>query len=114
DQSGLPPGASRFIISLRAVGEGHISSITFRSGVVDAENNILLDEDSPYVTAPEVIPHSSYDKALFGKKLVELEQLGEYAQSVLAMLEDNFTLDQLKSNLALLRRQNRLRQADFE
>src|SRR5689334_3027666 len=34
DQSNLPAGAKRFIISLRAVGEGHISSITFRSGVI--------------------------------------------------------------------------------
>ena len=34
DQSGLPAGAKRFVVSLRAVGEGHISSITFRSGVI--------------------------------------------------------------------------------
>src|SRR5262245_41098460 len=35
DQSGLPDGSRRFILSLRATGEGHISSITFRSGVID-------------------------------------------------------------------------------
>ena len=39
DQSGLPPGSARFILSLRATGEGHISSITFRSGVIDAKNS---------------------------------------------------------------------------
>ena len=37
DQSGLEPGSRRFLLSLRATGEGHISSITFRSGTVDAE-----------------------------------------------------------------------------
>ena len=36
DQSGLPPGARRFILSLRAVGEGHISSVGFRCGTIDA------------------------------------------------------------------------------
>src|SRR3954470_616555 len=43
DQSGLPDGWHRFILSLRATGEGHISSITFRSGVIDAENHIRMD-----------------------------------------------------------------------
>src|SRR3954453_1078561 len=40
NQSGLPDGTRRFILSLRATGEGHISSITFRSGVIDAANSI--------------------------------------------------------------------------
>src|SRR3990167_8255905 len=40
DQSDLPEGSRRFILSLRATGEGHISSITFRSGVIDKENRI--------------------------------------------------------------------------
>src|ERR1044071_1324314 len=44
DQSGLPEGARRFIISLRATGEGHISSITFRSGVIDGNSRVRMDE----------------------------------------------------------------------
>src|ERR1051325_1506429 len=40
DQSDLPPGSLRFILSLRATGEGHISSITFRTGIVNAENQV--------------------------------------------------------------------------
>ena len=44
DQSDLPPGALRFILSLRATGEVHISSITFRTGVVEAHNNISINE----------------------------------------------------------------------
>jgi predicted GH43/DUF377 family glycosyl hydrolase len=54
DQSGLSSGSQRFIISLRATGEGHISSIAFRSGVIDSNLNITLDEISQFVTAPEM------------------------------------------------------------
>jgi predicted GH43/DUF377 family glycosyl hydrolase len=43
DQSGAPPGGRRFVLSLRAVGEGHISSLTFRSGVVSADGNVIVD-----------------------------------------------------------------------
>ena len=52
DQSGLPGGSRRFILSLRATGEGHISSITFRSGVIDAENRIRMDEPTRFVDGP--------------------------------------------------------------
>src|SRR6476646_5455282 len=44
DQAGLPPGALRFVLSLRATGEGHISSITFRTGVIDAEDRIEVSD----------------------------------------------------------------------
>ncbi len=43
DQSGLAPGECRFILSLRAVGEGHVSSLTFRSGVIAADGSITVD-----------------------------------------------------------------------
>jgi hypothetical protein len=64
DQSGLPAGSRRFILSLRATGEGHISSITFRSGVIDAENRIRMDEPTRFVAAPDLVPNALYDKAL--------------------------------------------------
>ena len=63
DQSGLPAGSRRFILSLRATGEGHISSITFRSGTVDAQNRIHIDEPTRFVTAPELVPNTLYDKS---------------------------------------------------
>ncbi len=43
DQTGLPAGSLRFVLSLRATGEGHISSITFRSGIVHANSEIEID-----------------------------------------------------------------------
>src|SRR6201987_4937718 len=48
DQSELPPGALRFILSLRATGEGHISSITFRTGFLDADGQISVNEPTRY------------------------------------------------------------------
>jgi predicted GH43/DUF377 family glycosyl hydrolase len=49
DQSGLEPGSLRVVLSLRATGEGHISSIEFRSGVIRPDNTLHLDRVSPFV-----------------------------------------------------------------
>lgn len=54
DQSNLPNDKKRFIISLRATGEGHVSSIVFRSGVIDSQNRIELDEASIYAEMPSI------------------------------------------------------------
>ena len=55
DQTGLPSGALRFILSLRATGEGHISSITFRTGVIHPDQRIEVFTPSwvPYRAAPD-------------------------------------------------------------
>ena len=49
DQGGLEAGALRFVLSLRATGEGHISSITFREGVIDGQGQVHLEPASPFV-----------------------------------------------------------------
>jgi predicted GH43/DUF377 family glycosyl hydrolase len=54
DQSDLPSGALRFIISLRAVGEGHVSSIAFRTGVCDGSGNIALDPQGARAVVPRI------------------------------------------------------------
>jgi hypothetical protein len=72
DQSGLQPGERRVILSLRATGEGHISSITFRSGILDSEANLRLDPVSRYVQQPRPHPAARYDLATFRRKLQEL------------------------------------------
>src|SRR5580700_3439219 len=48
DQQGLKRGQLRFIMSLRATGEGHISSIVFQTGIVDKGGNISLDPPTGY------------------------------------------------------------------
>ena len=54
DQSGLADGALRVVLSLRATGEGHISSIEFRSGVITADGSLKLDPASPVVMQGEI------------------------------------------------------------
>ena len=71
DQTGLPAGSRRFILGLRATGEGHISSITFRSGVIDAQGHITLDPPAPFVTPPEVVLGLGQEKAAAAATLYE-------------------------------------------
>jgi len=67
DQTGLSKGALRFILSLRATGEGHISSITFRMGFVSARHEISLTPPVPFATEPDQVPNAAYDKPLFAR-----------------------------------------------
>src|SRR5688572_27929023 len=60
DQSALGEGDLRFILSLRATGEGHISSIEFRTGVIRANGSIDVEAPSRFVTAPVVNPDPTY------------------------------------------------------
>jgi predicted GH43/DUF377 family glycosyl hydrolase len=52
DQTGAPEGGRRFILSLRAVGEGHVSSLTFRSGVVCADGSVTVDPPARLASIP--------------------------------------------------------------
>jgi predicted GH43/DUF377 family glycosyl hydrolase len=52
DQSGIPTGSQRFLLSLRAVGEGHVSSLTFRSGIVAADGSIAIDPTARLASSP--------------------------------------------------------------
>ena len=99
DQSELPPGSLRFILSLRATGEGHISSITFRTGVLDAENHVTINAPTRYCFEPEQVPNASYEKALFERKLEELALTGDFSRQVLQGLGNSFTLDELSRSI---------------
>ena len=72
DQTGVPAGAVRFVISLRATGEGHISSITFRSGIIHRDLRIEVDPAGSLLTEPRPIANTIYEGPLFQRKLWEL------------------------------------------
>jgi predicted GH43/DUF377 family glycosyl hydrolase len=99
DQSDLPPGSLRFILSLRATGEGHISSITFRTGFLDAAGRIEINEPVRYSLEPAQVPNAAYQKGLFERKLQELGLTGDFSRRVLERLRDSFTLDELRASL---------------
>src|SRR5580700_1227416 len=82
DQTGLPPGALRFILSLRATGEGHISSITFRTGIIYSNHRIEVLAPAGFLTEPRQIPNPEYERGLFARKLFELGLNGEFSRRV--------------------------------
>ncbi len=101
DQRGLDVGEVRFIMSLRAIGEGHISSIEFRTGVVAADAVVRMDPVGPYAMTGSRTPHA-YDKRFFTTKLDDLQMLNEIEERILVRLEDRFTMAELESAIAAL------------
>jgi predicted GH43/DUF377 family glycosyl hydrolase len=99
DQTGLPAGALRFILSLRATGEGHISSITFRTGIIHPDQRIEVCTPTGFLTEPCQIPNPVYEKGLFGRKLVELGLTSEFVYRVMNKIGETFTLEELRTSL---------------
>src|SRR5471030_628139 len=97
DQGELLDGELRFILSLRATGEGHISSIEFRTGVIHADHAITLEEPSRFVTAPKLNPNPTYIKTVFLHKLMEMGFENEWSSAVMDSLGDEFTLSELEA-----------------
>jgi len=104
DQSGLRQGEQRFVMSLRAIGEGHISSIEFRTGLIDPSGGITVDSPSHFpVIGDRRSP--TYDKEHFAAKLEELGAMDDIARACLDALPPHFTLDRLEDALGGIERQ---------
>jgi len=99
DQSGLAVGSRRFLMSLRATGEGHVSSIVFRRGVVDQAGAITFDPPPRFAHSARPLPDKRLDKALFVRKLREMAGSHRQTSAVLDRLESEFTLSQLRAVL---------------
>jgi predicted GH43/DUF377 family glycosyl hydrolase len=99
DQTGLAKGSLRFLMTLRSTGEGHVSSISFRSGVINDHDAIAMDPASRFLTEPELIENPRYHKALFGRKAAEMGLSGDRVERVLGWLGDFFTLKELRRAL---------------
>jgi len=99
DQTGLPPGALRFVLSLRATGEGHISSITFRTGIIYDDNRIEVFTPTGFLSEPRQIPNPRYEKGLFARKLIELGLTRDITRRVMSKLGESFALEELRASL---------------
>ena len=97
DQTGVAEGELRFILSLRATGEGHISSIEFRTGLIRADHAVEMEEPSRFVTAPVQNPNPTYLKSIFLHKLMEMGFENEWSGSVMTSLGEAFTLSEVES-----------------
>ncbi len=97
DQSSLNEKHMRFILSFRSTGEGHISSIEFRSGVIDEKNEIRFDKVSRFVETPEVITNPMYDKYIFQMKLVDMKSMNNVSTEILQDLPARFSFVELQA-----------------
>ena len=103
DQSHLKKGSLRFMMSLRATGEGHISSIVFRSGVLDRTNRFLFDPVSNFVETPDLQMDLVYKRNPFQLKLGEMGAGDETSVHILKQLPEDFTYNQLIEKIENLR-----------
>src|ERR1700761_3740386 len=90
DQTELEDGEKRVIISFRAVGEGHISSITFRRALIDKDNNITVIPSGDYIDEAEIIRNAVYNKKLFFEKAVTTQINIDVLKEVEAELDHHF------------------------
>jgi len=88
-----------FILSLRAVGEGHISSVVFREGYIDENFEITIREPLPFITEPQKNMDRKYDKKLFFRNLNESGAINDISKTLLDVLPDDFTFHELNSLL---------------
>lgn len=98
DQSGVESGSLRFVLSVRGIGEGHRSSIGFRTGIVDYVGDVTLDEPGKH---PTIGTHWEplLEQINFRGLLYEMNDLGENARYVLDQLGPTFTLKELNEVL---------------
>ena len=95
DQTGLSSKEKRVIISFRATGEGHISSIVFRSGIIDKGNHILIEPPGRMLESPEHVKNHTYDKASFFSKLSEMQTTDSPAYTIMMdKLPQTFTYEE--------------------
>ncbi len=104
DQTGVPDGSLRVVVSLRAIGEGHISSIEFRTGLVTSAGDIDLAPAGSPVTGVRQSP--TFDKAVFTSKLAEMAVADGLVTQAVGRLDDRFTMTDLDRVLADLDRQS--------
>ena len=98
-QSHLKKGCRRFIMSFRSTGEGHISSIEFRSGVLNENNDLIFDPVSRHVETPDLIKNPTYNKHAFTLKLEDMEAKHKISEEILQPLPDQFKFSDLQHSI---------------
>lgn len=97
NQAQLNEGELRVILSFRATGEGHLSSIVFRRGVIDADNNLRIDKVRNHITPARISKKKSYDKGRFVKKMQEMNIPEKYSADIMEHLSNRFEYHTLKN-----------------
>lgn len=99
DQSYLEEGQKRVIMSFRATGEGHISSLVFRRGILDKNNNLQLMKIGSHIDKAEISHKKLYDKKRFIERLGEMDIPHTFSNAILNRLPDKFEYYALKQEV---------------
>jgi predicted GH43/DUF377 family glycosyl hydrolase len=100
DQSSLEKGEKRVVISFRATGEGHVSSIVFRRGIIDKDNNLRMMRIGDDIEKAEVLHKMIFHKKRIMSKLAEMHTLDIYS-SILYDLPEEFEYSAFKNALTI-------------
>jgi len=114
NQTDLGAADLRFILTLRAVGEGHISSIEFRSGVIRSNHSIEMDKTAALVTAPDIDPDPTFPKNIFLHKLQEKGLENNWSRSVMNRLGVTFTRTELDESMQHAAHQTQMHTEDVK
>ena len=100
DQRGQASGSVRFVMSVRAVGEGHLSSIEFRTGSLHGKGEITFDPLGTNLVGGSRSSAESLSKSAFRAKLRELGAVNDLSDAVLGRLSETFTVLELEASLS--------------
>lgn len=114
NQTDLNGDELRFILSLRAVGEGHISSIEFRSGVIRSDHSIEMEKTAGLVTAGDIDPDPTFPKNIFLHKLQEKGLENNWSRSVMNRLGVTFTRTELGESMQRAAHETQLHTEDVK
>lgn len=113
-QSEVPKGSLRFILSLRATGEGHISSIEFKTGIVSEVGDITIDQPGLYMSGPGPVVNPAFTKNEIRTKLIERDCFETAAKEILRSLPTTFLLSEMRQRIRAYRKQHRKPTADLK
>ena len=109
DQSHLEAGQKRVIVSFRATGEGHVSSIGFRGATIDKDNHLEFNPVSKLVDVAETIQLHEYNKADFSHKLHDMKlENNDVVDKILTPLNDSFLFRELNNSIKQFTQNNEI------
>jgi predicted GH43/DUF377 family glycosyl hydrolase len=102
-ETGLKPGEARFLMSLRAVGEGHLSSVVFRDGTIRADGEIVIAPPVPHARQVRAVENRTYEKADFVRKAADVGLVNTISDAIFKSLGGPFTNEELRDAIAAAR-----------
>ncbi len=106
-QDGVEPGSLRFLMSLRATGEGHVSSIVFRVGEIDANGDIRIETPPTYTRPLKASGPDRFEKSVFLRDLRAVGSSDGHVDGILDRLDEVFTREQLSQAIDWARQNQR-------